>query len=111
VSLLGDAARRGANRRRGDSQVTSSRSAAGDAGVIGSCIKSVIDPAPDVRCAPTAARKRTCRASDALPSKVKREKNAEVRHRDTPSGNVFFVSRTDAMGAGEMTDDMDMKSV
>jgi hypothetical protein len=40
-----------------------------------------------------------------------REKNADVRHRDTPSGNVFFVSRPDAMGAGKMTDDMDMKSV
>jgi len=43
----------------------------------------VIAPALDVAVPQYRAQKRTCRASDALPSKVKREENAEVWHRDT----------------------------
>jgi len=41
VSLLGDAGRRGANRRRGGSQVTSHRSTNGDADIGMSSTKSV----------------------------------------------------------------------
>ena len=74
---------RGESPQGRDSQVSSYRSATGDAGVVRSWIKSVIDPSTFAvpqqwhESGHDAPRMR-CRV------KVKREKNAEVRHRDTP---------------------------